>query len=330
VKQGARIAVVGAGLAGLSCARDLLAGGHQVTVFEKSRAAGGRAAARVTELGSFDHGAQYFTARESGFKTALEALCQRGAVAAWTPRLASSIDDAKWFVGAPLMRSVGDAFALGLDIRYETAVTRLERLDSRGPSQWALRCISAGPSAHPVEVTDGLFDAVVVAIPAPQARDLLAGVPSLDKRLRKVSMQPCWALMLGFSEPVPVEVDAMFVDGPRISFMARDSSKPERRPGERWVAHAAQSWSEEHLNDDPADVQSKLVKAFREASGSALQPVHAVVHRWRYSRVVDGLGDACLWDAKLSIGVCGDWCLGARLEAAWQSGRSLGQKMQES
>jgi len=55
------IAVVGAGMAGITCARTLQQAGHQVTVFEKSRGLGGRMATRDSAFGSFDHGAQYFT-----------------------------------------------------------------------------------------------------------------------------------------------------------------------------------------------------------------------------------------------------------------------------
>ena len=70
-----KIGVVGAGVAGLSAARALVDRGHQVIVFEKARAPGGRVATsrlRGIEMpravaGStlaFDHGAQYFTARD--------------------------------------------------------------------------------------------------------------------------------------------------------------------------------------------------------------------------------------------------------------------------
>jgi renalase len=327
VKAASRIAVVGAGIAGLACAGELAAVGHQVTVFEKSRAPGGRAATRITELGSFDHGAQFFTARGSPFAAMIAELTATGSVAAWTPRLAAGSDEQRWLVGAPGMRSIGEVLAEGLEIRYETLVTRLERLDSRGPSRWALRCVTGELAPQAIEVTEGLFDAVVIAVPAPQARELLDAVPALHQRLRGVTMLPCWALMLGFAEPLACDLDAIFVDGPRISFLARDSSKPQRRSGERWVAHAAHGWSEEHLNDDPADVLVKMVKAFRDASGSAVQPVHAVVHRWRYSRVEQALGEPFLWDERQSIGVCGDWCLGARLEFAWQSGIALKDAM---
>ena len=50
-------------------------------------------------------------------------------------------------------------------------------------------------------------------------------------------------------------------------------------------------------------------------------------HRWRYAFTESPLGQPCLWDAELSLGVCGDWCLGRRVEDAWQSGADLAVRM---
>ena len=66
------IAIVGAGIAGIACARTLVQAGHQVTLFEKSATVGGRMATRDTPFGSFDYGAQYFTARDARFIRALQ------------------------------------------------------------------------------------------------------------------------------------------------------------------------------------------------------------------------------------------------------------------
>jgi renalase len=45
-------AIIGAGMAGIACARTLVQAGHRVTVFEKSRCAGGRTATIDTPFGS--------------------------------------------------------------------------------------------------------------------------------------------------------------------------------------------------------------------------------------------------------------------------------------
>ena len=322
-----QVAIVGAGIAGLSCARALADAGYEVAIYEKSGAPGGRAATRMTELGSFDHGAQFFTVRNEDFQQLVDKLSQDHRVARWQPQLGAAGDGPAWYTGVPGMRSLGTALSAGRSVRYDTRVTRLERVRAEGRQRWALQCTAGDASEGAIEVTEGLFDAIVIAIPAPQARDLLDVAPSLKRRMAGVTMLPCFALMLAFGEPVECDFDARFIDAGRISFLARDSSKPGRRSGERWVVHASHLWSEEHLSDDPADVQAKLVKAFHEATSTSLQPVHALVHRWRYSRVDEILGEAFLWDANLGLGACGDWCLGPRIEAAWASGVALARAM---
>ena len=57
------IAIIGAGMAAVTCARTLVQAGHRVSVFEKSHTLGGRMATRNSPFGTFDHGAQYFTVR---------------------------------------------------------------------------------------------------------------------------------------------------------------------------------------------------------------------------------------------------------------------------
>ena len=60
-----RVAIVGAGLAGLACADQLVAGGHQVSLFDKGRGPGGRMSTRRMEDGwAFDHGAPWFAAHD--------------------------------------------------------------------------------------------------------------------------------------------------------------------------------------------------------------------------------------------------------------------------
>jgi renalase len=79
--SGKHFAIIGAGIAGIACARTLVQAGHQVTVFEKSHTAGGRMSTRGSDFGSFDHGAQYFTVRDERFAKAL-TVCWMS-MAAW-------------------------------------------------------------------------------------------------------------------------------------------------------------------------------------------------------------------------------------------------------
>lgn len=336
------IAVIGAGMAGIACARTLVQAGRQVTVFEKGASIGGRMSTRNSTFGTFDNGVQYFTVRDPRFKRALETV--PGLCKPWSANTVRVLDelgrvaaaggksrDSHW-VPTPGMNALVSKWALPLmdqhNVEMETQVTRLER-DPLKPHQWQLRATGPGDSHH---VFTG-FDAVILAIPAEPARLLLHTSQKGDglaQQLDMVKMAPCWTLMLAFPQAVQPGLTTL---GPqwnaarsthhRIAWLARESSKPGRRAVERWTVQASAAWSQEHLEDDTMRVQAKLLKAFSEVTGIRSQPSHVETQRWRYAQTVQPLGRSHLWDDKESIGVCGDWCLGTRVEEAFISGLEL-------
>jgi predicted NAD/FAD-dependent oxidoreductase len=170
-------------------------------------------------------------------------------------------------------------------------------------------------------------------MPNVQAHALLQNSKQSDKladAMAKVSVAPCWTLMVAFPQAIQ---PTMAHIGPqwnaarsthhRISWLARESSKPGRTAMERWTVQASPAWSAEHLEDDATRIQDKLLKAFGEVTGIRAEPAHADVHRWRYAQTTKPLGKTHLWDAKAGIGVCGDWCLGHRVEDGFISGLEL-------
>ncbi|MDB5795233.1 MAG: FAD-dependent oxidoreductase [Noviherbaspirillum sp.] len=325
------IAIIGAGMAGLSCARQLQLQGHHVSVYERAGESGGRMATRHTELGGFDHGAQYFTADSDRFKKAIAAWERAGWVSPWTGRLVTIENAApkqagrskQRFVGVPGMADLAMQLAQGIEVRIEQLITRIEPHDGR----WLLAVQS---DTVPIEASAGPFDAVVIAATPNNAVPLLQCAPQFIRPAKQASLEPCWALMLGFQESLVLGYDGAWVQSSRLAWIARDASKPQRRPGEHWVCHASARWSIEHLTDDPERVKEKLLKAFHEATGSRMQPLYAEAYRWRHAQVIDPLPAAYLWDPKLRIGVCGDWFSaglegGGRVENAYLSGLALAE-----
>ena len=303
-----QIAIVGAGIAGLTAARQLQSQGHHVTIYEKSSGVSGRMSTRQTEVGGFDHGAQYFTAISDRFKKEIADWRKVGWVVPWESRLVTLEYGAsspagrsgKRYVPVPGMSSLGKQLAHGLDIRTEQQIIALEPFEN----QWLL---SVKSDMVPIAVSAGPFDAIIFAIPPEQATTLVQGHAAFGKQIGKIRLEPCWTLMLAFQTPLNLPYDGAWVAHSRLGWIARDTSKPDHRAGERWVCHATQAWSVEHLEDDPERVKEKLSKAFHEATGSPIQPIHAVAHRWRFAQASTPLPDVYLWDAKKRIGVCGDW-----------------------
>lgn len=337
-----RFAVVGAGMAGVACARTLAQAGHGVTLFEKAPHPGGRTSARESPFGSFDTGAQYFTVRDERFQRALDTV--PGLCRPWSATAIRVLDaagrvtaaplppgEAHW-VAAPTMDALVHAWAEPLAqegrLHTRTAVTHIER-DAMRPAAWQLRTesLDGGTRVH------AGFDGVVLAQPAALARALLqqSGVDApWAEKLDKVEIAPCWTLMLAYAQAVRPGLTTL---GPqwnaarsthhRIAWLARESSKPGRTQIERWTVQASPAWSQEHLHDAPGRVEAKLIRAFAEVTGIYATPTHIEAHRWRYAQTQEPLGQSFLWDAATGLGACGDWCLGRRLEDAFISGLEL-------
>ncbi|MFT3717212.1 NAD(P)/FAD-dependent oxidoreductase [Pseudorhodoferax sp.] len=344
------IAIVGAGMAGIACARTLVQAGHRVRLFERNALAGGRMATADSAFGGFDHGAQYFTVRDPRFQRALEQaaprLCKRwsantvhvldphGRVAA----AALSTGEPHW-VPVPGMQALPQHWAAPLQaaqaIEFGTQVTAIapDRLQAR---QWQLSTegMAGAPDAQRVF---GGFDDVVLAVPAAQALQLLRAsslAPALQQRLQAVQAGPCWTLLLAFPQAQQAGLPHL---GPqwnaarsthhRIAWLARESSKPGRGPIERWTVQASTAWSAEHLQDDAPRVQAKLRRAFEEVTGIRAEPAFAAAHLWHQAQTLAPLGDSHVRDAALRIGLAGDWCLGQRVEDAFLSGLELALAM---
>ena len=332
------IAIIGAGIAGITAARTLANAGHKVQVFEKSRGAGGRMSTRESNFGTFDHGAQYFTVRDPRFSLALQTvpgttdICRpwsANAVRVLDPLghvfEAARASKEAHFVAKPGMNALARHWAkpLGHALHPNTQITRLER-GAKG--MWTLH---AGDKHH------SGFDHVLLAIPSVQAEALLKASDKAAhntawlKAMAGVEVAPCWTLMLAFpnaTQPnlhIGPQWNAARSIHHRIAWLARESSKPGRGKVERWTVQASAAWSAEHITDPDARVKAKLLRAFAELTGIRAEPAHADVHRWLYAKTLTPLGTSHQYDAATGLGTCGDWHLGHRVEDAFVSGLEL-------
>lgn len=298
------IAVIGAGPAGLACARALSAGGHAVVVFEKSRGPGGRMSSRRAGELRFDHGCPML---EEG--AAVSAFRAAGAE---VERFADGV------VCSPAMNAGAKALAEGIEVRSQVEVERV------AGAPGGLELFAGGRSA-------GVFERVVVTAPAPQAANLLADVaPALADRAAQARFSPCWAVMAAWEdERLPGDVDLVRDPFPEaeLAWAVRESAKPGREPGERWTLQAGPRWSEEHLEAEPIEVERHLLGALGvalQAGGALPPPDFLAAHRWRYSRVTGALGEPFLLDELVGIGASGDWCgPGGGVDGALAGGEAL-------
>lgn len=313
-------------MAGLACARVLRRAGNFVEIFEQDRIIGGRMATNRVGLVSYDHGAQYVTARSRIFRTYIDELVASGYAAPWSPRTTVGTVDAEpimaggWFVGTPGMSSM--VRPLAESVRIQTG-RRVHTID-RGPKGWHVWFDD--------QTSVGPFAAVAVAVPAPKARLLLGPVEHLADSLTKVRMSPCWSLMVRLDETVFPDQDVFSDMSEVIRWIARNNTKPGRSArGETIVVHASQSWSRETEEADPEVIADELWSEVSHILGlPPARPSQMTAHLWQHGLVEASLGESFIFSSEHNVGIAGDWCLGRLAEHAYESGQGLGRAIVSS
>jgi renalase len=308
--------VVGAGIAGVACARALLAGGVDVRVVDRAPAVGGRMASGL--LGEprrpVDLGAAYFTVADEGFRAVVDGWQDCGLARPWTDTLGVFDGDGRHTAPGPLrwaapggLSSLVADLADGLDVELAHPVTEV------GP----------GP------VVDGRgYDAVVLAMPDPQAVRLLAPDSLAHGVLTgpgAVSWSPVIAVAMGFPARTWTDFDAAFVnDHDGLSLVADDGAR--RGDGAPvLVAHTTAATARAH-DDDPDGAVAPVVAAVSELLGVTAVPTWTHAHRWRLAKP-DRHRDEPFHLGTDRIGLAGDVWGTPRVETAWRSGTALAEAL---
>ena len=301
-----KVAVIGAGLAGLTCSARLRAAGVRVVVLEKSRDIGGRLATRREEFRRWNHGAPAVHVRSPEFRAQIELLRAQG-TAAWLPgeSVAVGVPDMR-----ELLRPLSQSHIEYGGIEYGAEVMRLQR----GPVGWSM-LLPDGRSL-------GLFDIVVCTAPATQTCALLrASGISFPDALAHIDYAPCWALLLALPTP---DIDLTVLAHTDVfGYVGRQSSAGEAAANCAWVLHATAAWSAQHLEHSAQDVQHALFAEVASAIGTKVQPVAAFAHRWRFARATQPLSSPSLWLPAARIAIGGDGFGGGDAAGAFRSALAL-------
>lgn len=316
MKHAPRLAVIGAGISGIKCARQLQEAGYEVVVYEKSRSLGGRCATRLWEGHVVDHGAQYFTARDEAFAAELRMLCGEDLLSIESPIfdargvIVEADGATRWYHRQGNNR-LGKAMAGGLTIHREHT---LENLRFSG-GQWQLSF---------TEGKEQGFSGVVLSCPAPQTWKILGLVEP------EWAFAPCltaFFLLEGGWPGRTREAYAHYVgDGHEGLWTACENHKAGRVQ-EGWtvlVAQASPGFSLHYLEEPAAVWIEKLGQWVAEAWGVAPAWADSFGHRWRYARRIEEVVPP---DLPPGIFLTGDSLSLSRIQDVWQAGEVTGRRV---
>ncbi len=304
---------------------------HKISIFEKARGVSGRMSTRYADPYQFDHGAQYFTARSSEFKSFLLPYIKRGIIADWQPKVVTLMPNERpykreWFephyIGIPRMNALSKAMSSEFEDQLYLK-TRIKTLEFKGQA-WYL--LDTDDGYH------GPFDLVVSTLPSEQLLDLYPSDFFRKRHIEDVKMEACFTLMLGFEKDkwTPPNWGAAVVKNSPISWIAVNSDKPERKTPPCVVVHSSNEWAEKHFDDNHGDVEHMLLDALTDISNIEVRAAaHTSLHNWRYAattRIYDGK-KPYLFDEDLKLAAIGDWFVEGRVEGAFLSGYKLAKAL---
>lgn len=316
--------IVGAGVAGLTAARGLVRADWRVLVLEKSRGLGGRAATRRLHGNRVDHGAQYFTARSQNLQTQVESWLKAGYARVWQRGfhtlskngLEAPQKGHPRYIFPGGMNTIGKLLAEDVQVERETKVSSVQPAEEG----WSLRTEGG-------ETFKSRY--VILNAPAEQARELCHFDLELDIKevLERVTMQPCFALMAGFPRELRPEwygVRITLKNHP-LAWLALDSSKRDEPKDAVLVVHSSHPFANSAFSNPPEQVESALLRALNDFDERFSEPLWTNMQRWRYAQVDQNCSKPFLRQDSLLF--CGDWCGGAKLEAAYLSGLAVAQTL---
>lgn len=313
------VAVVGAGISGVSAARVLQDGGCDVVVLDRGQRIGGRIAARTMRGTGLpydgrpvDVGAAFITADDPGFVEVVAAWVDAGLAHPWT-----------------------DTFHVAGPEGITGTTTGPVRYGAKGGLRSLVEDLAADlrTLVHPRGVEDVVpvdggvlvdgerFDAVVLAMPDPQARDILPEDHPLIPQLAEVAWLPVLSLTAAYSaRRWRDDLDAVFVNDLDVLAFVADDGRRRGDDAPVLVAHAHATLAAEHL-DAPDGAAPAMVDALRDLLDVPAPAWHEV-RRWSLARPQTHREAPYALSGR--IGVCGDaWGARPRVQTAWQSGRAL-------
>ena len=308
-----RAGVIGAGIAGATCAGTLAAAGWEVDVFDKARGAGGRMSSRRIEQGWATLGTPLISAKREPFRSQLRDWVRQG----WLEPMRGNI----WQGRANLSWAQAQ-----MQNHYRPTVepSQLVRQllgDSRLHTE--KRVAALQPRTIVMEDGDvhGDYDCVICSVPTQQAIPLLDALPLLRERLGEPFYRPIWSFLMRW-EGGPA-ADVIRFDDHLLDLAVR---QPAGGPG-LWAVHSTHGFAETYLDASIEEASTRGASALMGLLGLPWPVEVEASHLWRYAKPETTIGGFWLGDRENRVALIGDGIAGSGVERAWESGQRLAQAL---
>ncbi len=307
-----KVVIIGAGAAGLTCAKKLLENGFKVSIFDKSRGVGGRLASRRIENGIFNHGASRIPDFRSynnipkSLKCVLETAAQKKII----------IPQDNHFTAFASMKTFTGYLSRDIAIQKNKEIVAANKVSS------GVELLLNDNSKLQLN-----NDFLVFAIPQPQVLNLLHNhFPEILNLVQSAEMYGSISGLFAFNEPIAF--NKPFFENDHIFGFHENSRKGQNLKLDCWTIHSKKSYGKKFMHFNKDQIGARLFTDFEHLTSSNLpQPIYSEGHRWLYGFTEKALNKNYIFHQQNKIGICGDWCLGDNVLDATISGTLLAEKI---
>ena len=305
--------IVGAGMAGASCAGHLVAAGWDVEVFDKARGAGGRLSTHRFDQGWASLGAPFISAQRDPFRSQLRQWARQDWLEPVRGDLLQGRATVSW-AQAQLQNHYRPTIEPSQLVRYALGGARLH-----------LNSPVSALAPHSIILGDGRvrddYDCVICSVPTPQALPLLEALPLLRESLGEARYLPVWSFLMRWEGGPAANV--IKFDDHLLKLAVRQTSGGHGL----WAVHSSHAFAETYLDASVEEASTRGASALMGLLGLPWPVEVEASHLWRHARPETTAGGFWLSDRESRVALIGDGIAGEGAERAWESGLRLAQAL---
>ena len=324
-----KVAVIGAGIAGVVCAHYLNEYGFNVILFDKSRGVSGRSTTKrfFNVDNGIDMGVPYIYKREISefMKPLINDLNQHKVLTKWEKikKENAQIFKDDTFVGIPKMSRIARYFSSDLQLNSTQRVNKIKKVINK----WLI--------STETDQFDS-FDTIIFAIPSPQLIEI-EGIPKdlTEKLTKNIQFKAINTFLIETSRPLwtGIENEAVFNDS-IINKIIANYKKPQRDNSRyTYAIHANSKWSTETFEElSIKEIEKKIYAELKQQFNlDKKEVVETLLHRWKYAIPVkeNTVLENHYFQSEIepSIFACGDWCYKPTFASAMETGYLLAKSL---
>ena len=317
--------ILGSGVSGSTIA-NLLSKRYSIQILEKAKGIGGRSS--TSKMGNtvrFDHGLQYYSPKDLEFKKFVNRLVKKKILKLWNgDHLDFTFKNKESFhkiIGAKGNNDLNKFLLKKIKKNFNQQITNIRF----NKTHWDIYGKNKKFKAK----------SIIITFPFPQTKKLVKKYLSKNFLKLKVKMTPNITLLVKQKSKLKIPISSVRLDNKIISWISNENSKKRFLSKENhWTVQTSENYSTKIINvykNKKTFYSKQIIREFCKILNLDIKSLKIIkIHGWKYSWNKIDTGKTCFWDKKLRIGICGDWFIGPKADAAWMSANSLYQKIKKN